>query len=192
MAGGEESLASNYADTGYSSGARSPGKFTLAPGDRPALLVIDVVQAYLDESSPLYAPKLFHEALSSIKRMVAEARSANIPVIYTVVAYHNNGADGGTWYARLPKVLRLFDEGSKYGAFAPGISPSANELVIVKQYASAFFGTSLSSALNRLKINTTVTVGFSTSGCIRATALDACQHGYISMGCWIGKRRQAC
>jgi maleamate amidohydrolase len=65
--------------------------------------------------------------------------------------------------------------------FAPGLEPAADEILITKQYASAFFGTTLASTLTALGVDTLVIAGVSTSGCVRATAVDACQHGFIPL-----------
>ena len=76
-------------------------------------------------------------------------------------------------------ALRNFERGNPFGEFVEGLEPQANEPVIVKQYASGFAGTSLAATLAANGIDTTLIAGWSTSGCIRATALDACQHGFI-------------
>jgi maleamate amidohydrolase len=77
-------------------------------------------------------------------------------------------------------ALALFaaDADPIYGAFAPDVLPRDGEIIIVKQYASAFFGTSLASTLTALRCDSLIIGGVSTSGCVRATALDACQHGF--------------
>jgi maleamate amidohydrolase len=144
-------------------------------GQRPALLVIDVVVAYLDRASPLYAG--VEDALASNIRLIAAARETGVPVIFTKVVYGANGADGGMFYCKVP-ALKAYLEGSPLGAFAVGIEPRADEIVVTKQYASAFFGTSLASSLRAMGIDTVVMGGFSTSGCVRASALDALQHGF--------------
>ena len=148
----------------------------LAFGDRPVLLVVDVVMAYLDLASPLYAPA-FEIALAVTERLVAAARDAAIPVIFTNVVYQASGRDGGLFYAKVP-ALGVFDAGSPLGAFPASLQPAAEELVVTKQYASAFFGTSLAATLTATRADTVVVTGFSTSGCVRATALDALQHGF--------------
>jgi maleamate amidohydrolase len=145
-------------------------------GQRPALLVVDAVQAYLLPSSPLYAPG-FVAALAAIERLVAAARAGGVPVVFTGVVYGAGGRDGGLFYRKVP-ALRSFLQGSPLGAIAPSLQPRADEVVVLKQYASAFFGTSLASTLASLHVDTVLVCGFSTSGCVRATALDALQHGY--------------
>lgn len=144
-------------------------------GARPALLVVDAVQGYVDPASPIYAG--VEAAIPVIRALLDAARAAMVPVIYTVVSYRPDGADGGLFWRKLP-VLRAFVEGSPFGAIPAEIAPQADELVIAKRYASAFFGTPLASDLAARSIDTVVVCGFSTSGCVRATALDALQHGY--------------
>ncbi len=160
-------LDRDYAQAGFNGG--------LAFGSRPALLVVDVVQAYLRKDSSLYAG--VEDALASMLRLIEAARNAALPIVYTNVAYQAEGADGGLFYRKVP-ALKLFDAGSPFGAFADGVSPAADEVVVTKQYASAFFGTSLASTLRAWGVDTVIIGGFSTSGCVRATALDALQHGF--------------
>jgi maleamate amidohydrolase len=147
----------------------------LAFGQKPALLIVDFVMAYLDPASPLYAG--VEDALASNERLLTAARASSVPVIFTNVSYMPGGADGGMFYRKLP-ALKLFETGSPLTAFPPSLSPLPTELVITKQYASAFFGTSLASTLTVMGIDTVMITGLSTSGCVRATALDALQHGF--------------
>ena len=147
----------------------------LAFGDRPALLIVDLVMAYLDPSSPLYAG--VESALASNERLVALAHELQIPVIFTNVVYEPGGANGGLFYKKIP-ALRAFVAGSPLGAFPPSLQPAEQDLVISKQYASAFFGTGLAATLQDMAVDTLVITGLSTSGCVRATALDALQYGF--------------
>ena len=145
-------------------------------GQRPALLIVDFVVAYLDPASPLYAG--VEDALASNERLLAAARKAGIPVLFTNVVYTPGGGDGGIFYRKVP-ALKLFDRGSPLGAFPDSLQPRDGELVISKQYASSFFGTHLAATLTAQGIDTLLITGLSTSGCVRATALDACQHGFL-------------
>jgi maleamate amidohydrolase len=145
-------------------------------GQRPALIIIDFVMAYLDPASPLYAG--VEEVLASNIRLLAAARAAKIPVLWTNVVYTPGGADGGVFYRKVP-ALKLFERGSPLGAFPPDLQPADGEIIISKQYASAFFGTHLAATLTAQRIDTLLVTGLSTSGCVRATALDACQHGFL-------------
>jgi len=164
MAG--ETLDQNYAGA-------FDGK--LAPGRRPALLIVDMVMAYLTPGSPLALDGA--SALGAAARLADVARGAGAPVIFTNVVYRAGGRDGGLFYRKVP-ALKVFQEGSILGEFSATLRPRADELVVTKQYASAFFGTSLASTLRSLDIDTLLIVGFSTSGCVRATALDALQSGF--------------
>ncbi|MEY3658960.1 MAG: hypothetical protein RL425_1721 [Pseudomonadota bacterium] len=147
----------------------------LAFGARPALLIVDFVMAYLDPASPLYAG--VEDALASNERLVAAARSAHIPVIFTNVEYEPGGANGGLFYKKIP-ALKAFDKGSDLGRFPPSLTPAPSDLIVTKQYASAFFGTELAAKLSALGVDTLLITGLSTSGCVRATALDALQSGF--------------
>jgi nicotinamidase-related amidase len=166
------SLTGNYADGGF---GRS-----LAPGRRPALLVVDFVRAYLVPGSPLYAGA--ESARAAAQGLLAAARDAGIPIVHTNVQYQPGGRDGGVFFRKLP-ALACFEAGARpdLAAFAEGLEPVAGETVITKQYASAFFGTSLASMLTALGVDTLLIAGLSTSGCVRASAVDACQHGFIPL-----------
>lgn len=145
-------------------------------GERPAVVVVDVVRAYLD--GPLTdADGRFESARASAARVVDAARAAGHPVIFTAVKIAPGGADAG-WFAVKVPGLSVFEEGSPYAAFPEAPAPVAGEVVVTKQYASSFFGTSLAATLNAQRVDTVIVLGFSTSGCVRATALDALQHGF--------------
>lgn len=144
-------------------------------GKNPALLIVDFVMAYLDPVSPLYAG--VEDALECNIRLLAAVRQAGIPVIFTNVVYEPGGADGGLFYQKIP-ALKAFDRGSPHGQFPPTLQPGDGEAVISKQFASAFFGTALDEKLRDMGVDTLLISGLSTSGCVRATALDALQHGF--------------
>ena len=145
-------------------------------GDHPALLIVDFVKAYLDVSSPLYAG--VEDVLKSAARVLEAARRAGIPVLFTKVVYGPGGVDGGIFYRKVPS-LEVFQVGSPLGEIPDELAPLPDETIIHKQYASAFFGTSLASTLTTLGVDTLIVTGLSTSGCVRASAVDAMQHGFI-------------
>lgn len=165
-----ESLQDNYARGGF--GQSMPW------GRRPALLVIDFVRAYLVPGSPLYAG--VEQARADCETLLRTARKAGIPVLHTRVEFQPGGRDGGVFFRKLP-ALACFEAGRhpELAAFAEGLEPVVGETVITKQYASAFFGTSLASTLTALGVDTLLIAGLSTSGCVRASAVDACQHGFV-------------
>ena len=148
----------------------------LQPGKSPALLVVDLVVAYAESSSPLFC-ETAPAAIEVNRRLIACARKANRPVIFTNVEYEPGGADGGVFYRKVP-ALSLFDRGSRMGTFPQGLDVRAGE-VVTKQYPSAFFQTDLAQRLRELRVDTLVITGFSTSGCVRASTLDALQNGFI-------------
>jgi maleamate amidohydrolase len=145
-------------------------------GKKPALILVDFVRAYFDESCELYAD--VQAELDSALRLREASRNAGIPVIYTNVEFDQGGLLGGRFFQKA-MPLKNFVKGSPMGAWADGLTPAENEVVITKQYASAFFGTSLASMLTALQVDTLIITGVTTSGCIRATCLDSCQHGFI-------------
>ena len=147
-------------------------------GTAPAVLVIDMVVAYFRPGAELYMGS--RDCLDSAARVVAAAREGGVPVIYTRVAYGPDGVDGGLFFKKVG-ALRHFvaGTGSDLGEIMPEVAPRPDELVIVKQYASAFFGTTLAATLTARGIDTLVICGVSTSGCVRATAVDAISSGYV-------------
>lgn len=151
----------------------------LQPGSRPALLIVDVVAAYLEEGSALYM-ETAAAAKDSNRRLAEAARAAGVPVVFTNVQYRADGADGGVFYRKAP-VLKAFVEGSPLGAFPDDLTPAPGDRVFTKQYPSAFFGTGLAEALHADGIDTLLITGYSTSGCVRASALDAMQYGFIPL-----------
>jgi maleamate amidohydrolase len=152
----------------------------LSPGRRLALVIVDVVMAYLDKSCPLYAG--VEAELASNIRLLAAARATGTPVVFTNVVYEPGGADGGVFFRKVP-ALKAFVRGSAFGAFPETLQPRAGELVVSKQYPSAFFGTSLASTLHAMGVDTLMLTGYSTSGCVRASTLDALQHGFVPFVC---------
>lgn len=158
----------DYAAAGFGQG--------LALGPRPALLMIDFARAYFAPESPLYAG--VEAARDAAAQVLAAARAHGVPVFHTRVEYQPGGADGGVFYRKIA-ALKVFDAGSPLGDFESPLEPAAGEAVITKQYPSAFFGTDLVVRLKRAGIDTLVICGLSTSGCVRASAVDAICHGFV-------------
>jgi len=162
--------------TDFASGFSAAGlDGSLGPGERPALLLVDPATAYTDKASPLYAG--VEAAVAGMRRLLAAARSHGIPVYITRVRFTGPG-DGGLFARKVP-ATRVWHESSPWAQFIPGLGPETGETLITKQYPSAFFGTPLASLLSAARIDTVLIAGLTTSGCIRATALDALQHGFI-------------
>lgn len=150
---------------------------SLGWGRRPALLLIDMMRAYFTSGSPFDLGSA--AAVDGCARLLAAARAAGVPVLHTRVRYRPGAIDGGLFVRKVP-ALRLLaeDTAGDLGEFAADLEPCPDEVVIIKQYASAFFGTSLAATLTAAGVDTLVIGGVSTSGCVRASATDALQHGF--------------
>ncbi len=144
-------------------------------GTRPALLIIDFIKAFTDLSSPL-ASNLDAE-VAATRRLLDAARQLDLPVAFTTVEYDEGFRDAGVFIKKVPS-LSVLKKGTPMVEVDERLKPLANEHVLVKKYASAFFGTSLASTLTAAGIDTLLITGCTTSGCVRASAVDACQHGF--------------
>ncbi len=149
---------------------------SLSPGVNPALILIDFVQAYFEPECELYAD--VDNALQSALRVLQIAREKEILVIFTNVVYQAGGMDGGRFYEKALPLKHIYN-GSSMADWPAGVQPRENELVVSKQYPSAFFGTSLASTLTAKGIDTLIITGLTTSGCIRASCVDAMSNGFI-------------
>ena len=150
---------------------------SLGWGQRPALLLIDMMRAYFTAGSPFDLGS--DTAVKGCAQLLAAARGAGRPVLHTVVRYRPGARDGGLFVQKVA-ALRLLAEDvpGDLGELVPELEPRPDEVVVVKQYASAFFGTSLAATLTAGGVDTLVIAGVSTSGCVRASATDALQHGF--------------
>lgn len=145
-------------------------------GRKPAIIVVDFINAYTTEGSPLFAQGVV-EAVGETVDLLNLAREKGVKVIYTQVMYNNNGLDGGLFVQKVPILLTMV-EGEPMADIVPELPPNSADVIIKKQYASAFFGTSLAAMLTAMGVDTLIITGCSTSGCIRATAVDAMQYGF--------------
>lgn len=145
-------------------------------GKRPALILVDFVEAYFDKDCELYAD--VKAELASALRIREIAHQHKIPVILTNVVYQKGGVDGGVFYKKV-KPLKHFQKGQPMAAWPQGLEPRASELIISKQYPSAFFGTSLAATLTATGIDSLIITGLTTSGCVRATCIDCVSSGFI-------------
>lgn len=149
---------------------------SLTPGSSPALIIVDPCEAYTNPECPLYAG--VEDEVENMRRVRAAAVAAGIPVIITRVHHDDTGRDGGVFVRKVP-ALKWFRDDSPFKGYIEGLAPGEGDIEIVKQYPSAFAGTSLVATLASLRVDTLIIVGLSTSGCIRATATDCMQSGFI-------------
>ena len=150
----------------------------LVPGRHPVVLSVDLMRAYTDPSSPFCIGSA--DPVRSAARVIAVARECGVSVVHTRVEYAADGSDGGHFVHKVG-ALRLLFGGGPLSEIVPETTPAAGETVITKQYASAFFDTGLAETLRRMRVDTVIIVGVSTSGCIRASAVDAVQHGFVPL-----------
>ena len=145
-------------------------------GERPALLVVDMARAFCDPSFRVGADQT--PAVEAIAELLPPARERGVPVYYTTVAYLPSGVDGGTFVRKIPALRDLLVDDPAATEIDARIAPVEGEVVLVKKYPSAFFHTHLLSMLIGDRVDTVIVTGCSTSGCIRATVVDAVSYGY--------------
>ena len=154
-------------------------KGQLQPGEKPALLLVDPVIAYVVDDSPLKL-ETGQATVDAMARLLGLFRERGLPIAFTNVQYKEDGSDGGVFFRKVP-ALKLFAGEAPLGAFPEELAPAEGEVVFTKQYPSAFFGTELDAWLKESAVDTVYVCGFSTSGCVRASVLDAMQYGYIPL-----------
>jgi nicotinamidase-related amidase len=144
-------------------------------GERPAVIVVDFSRGFTEPASPLHCDS--DAALAATAELLAAAREAGAPVIYTTVVYDEAGRrEAAAFLAKSPALADLTHD-SPFAEIDPRIAPADGEPVLEKKFASAFFGTDLDARLKAAGVDTAIVVGASTSGCVRASALDALQYG---------------
>jgi maleamate amidohydrolase len=146
-------------------------------GAKPALLSIDMIRAFTEEESPLSSD--LTPQIGEINGLLPMAREAGAPVIHTTVAY-DNVIEAGIWIRKVP-THEWLKEGTEWVEADPRMDLQPEDQWLVKKYASCFFGTDLASRLVSTGVDTVLITGCTTSGCVRATAVDACSYGFRAM-----------
>jgi nicotinamidase-related amidase len=160
-------------------------------GRSPAVLAVDLINAFTDPELPFGSD--LDGVVESTRRVLDAARDAGIPILFTTVAYDDADlADAGVWAIKVPASRTLLT-GTPEVELDGRLGRRDDEGIVVKKYASAFFGTDLVSRLNSRRIDTLVLAGCTTSGCVRSTAVDGLQNGFRTMvvGECVGDRNQA-
>jgi nicotinamidase-related amidase len=147
-------------------------------GTRPAVLVVDFSRGFTDPECTL-GSDLTRE-VEATSRLLAVAREREIPVIFTTIGFEANLKDASLWLEKLPALEDLI-VGSKWVEIDPRLERREDETVILKKGPSAFFGTNLPSVLISQGVDTVVLCGATTSGCVRASAIDLLQYGYPTL-----------
>ena len=152
---------------------------TIGFGERPALILIDMIKGFTDAAMPLGAN--LDNQIEAQKPLLDVAHERNIPVIFSTVAYEEEDIkDAGIW-ALKQRGARTLTAGSEAVKVDPRLPMQPKDILLSKKYASCFFGTDLVPRLNARRVDTLIITGCTTSGCVRATAVDAVQNGFRPM-----------
>lgn len=143
-------------------------------GRKPCILVVDLTNGFTDPASPLGSE--LSQVIAANNELLEVARARAIPVIFSVVSY-DHPREAGLWMMKVPS-LGILATGSGAERIDERLHPRPDEQVLVKKYGSCFFGTALASQFTASGIDTVIVTGVSTSGCVRATVVDAMQHGF--------------
>jgi maleamate amidohydrolase len=144
-------------------------------GSQPAVLVVDFSCGFTDPECTLGSDMT--EAVEATRRMLDAARAKGLPVVFTTIGYEPSLKDGGLWLQKVPSLGDL-QIGGRWVEIDPRLEPRDDETIVLKKGASAFFGTNLPSILISQGVDSVVLCGATTSGCVRATAIDLLQYGY--------------
>src|SRR6476469_9036320 len=159
-------------------------------GSHPAVLVVDFSCGFTDPACAL-GSELGAE-VEATKRLLDAARAKGLPVIFTTIGFEPSLKDGGLWLQKVPALGDL-QTGGKWVEIDPRLEPRDDETIVMKKGASGFFGTNLASILVAQGVDSVVLCGATTSGCVRATAVDLLQYGWptiVPREC-VGDRAQA-
>lgn len=148
---------------------------TVSLGARPAILVVDLVAGFTD---PAYPPGTdLDDVVANTRILLDQARDLGVPVLFTTIAFAADRVEGRVWRQKMP-ALDCLAEGSDAVVVDKRLSRLPSEPVIVKRAASAFGGTGLTATLTVLGADSLIVTGATTSGCVRASVVDACMAGY--------------
>jgi maleamate amidohydrolase len=159
-------------------------------GSRPCVLVIDFSCGFTDPACALGSD--LTSQVEATKRLLDAARAKELPVVFTTIGFDESLKDGGLWMQKVPSLAAL-QMGGQWVEIDPRLERRDDETVIVKKGASGFFGTNLASVLVSQQVDSVILCGATTSGCVRATAIDLLQYGWptlVPREC-VGDRAQA-
>jgi maleamate amidohydrolase len=147
-------------------------------GARPALLIVDMQNDFVDPNSPSSCTPMAQERLPAVRSILDAARAAGIPVLFSQGHVAPDLSDVGLWKGKSHRTGKIQIEGTRGAAIVDELTPISGEYVIDKRRPSAFFGTTLLETLRTLEVDTILLTGSSMSGCVRATAVDGFSHDY--------------
>ena len=145
-------------------------------GSAPALVVVDMCRGFIDPSSPLGFK--CEELIQANIILVNKFREMNLPVIFTTTIYRDI-SEASVFRSKIP-ALNILKPDSEETSFLAELSPGSEDILIEKKFASSFFGTNLADDLLRMNVDSVVISGVTTSGCVRATALDSLQNNFLT------------
>tara|TARA_Y100001970_G_scaffold294368_1_gene451839 strand:+ start:23380 stop:24003 length:624 start_codon:yes stop_codon:yes gene_type:complete len=149
---------------------------TIGMGKKPALLIVDFVNGFNDENA--FGGGNIPQAIKITQSLLEFARNQKLPIAHTRVVFADDGSDLNLMYKKVPS-LKTLTENSKESQIVPELTPNNGEIIVRKRVPSAFFGTDLAPQLTLLGVDTIMITGCTTSGCVRASALDAMCWGFI-------------
>jgi len=147
-------------------------------GSRPAVLVIDFSCGFTDPASTLGSD--LSAEVEATKQLLDAARAKGLPVIFTTIGYEPSLRDGGLWLQKAPSLGEL-QIGGRWVEIDPRLEPQEDETIVLKKGASGFFGTNLAAILVSQGVDSVILCGATTSGCVRATAIDLLQYGWPTL-----------
>ena len=163
----DEELEKNYEKAGYHA--------TQERGGNLAVIFIDFANAYFETESPLFGGEGCRSALNnSIKLLKTLRKLPQIPIVFTEVKYKRGGKDGGTFYKKVP-------EGKESQKINSELEVISTDIIVTKQFPSAFFKTDLETILKKKGVDTVLLTGVTTSGCVRATCIDSISSDFITL-----------
>ncbi|HEY0560883.1 MAG TPA: isochorismatase family protein [Frankiaceae bacterium] len=147
-------------------------------GRRPAVVVVDLTYGFTDPAYPTGAE--MSGPVLATARLLDAARAAGLPVVFTTIAYDAGQIATLTWLKKATGMAAL-ELGSRLVEIDDRLARRPDEHLVVKTGASAFFGTALASYLTAAGADTVIVTGATTSGCVRASVVDAVQHGFPTL-----------
>jgi maleamate amidohydrolase len=144
-------------------------------GARPALCIVDFVNGFVDPA--IFGGGNILEAVARTKGLLAAARQRGLPVAFSRVVYATDGSDDCAFVRKVPALASLTEDAPASQVVA-ALAPNPGELILRKTQPSAFFGTGYAERLRQLGVDTVIVAGATTSGCVRATVVDAMSHDF--------------
>ena len=163
---------------------------TVGFGKSPAILIVDLTRGFTQPEFQLGTD--LSDVVNNNANLLEKARQKKRPIFFSVNEFREDMKDAGIWVEKLPGIKNLV-MGTAQVEIDPRLDPKPEDYIISKRFPSCFFGTTLATSLVALRVDTLVVTGTTTSGCVRATVVDALQYGFrtiVPKEC-VGDRAQA-